>query len=328
MRAGAVLEILESVYQVERSPSEWLRGVLTALRPQLDYGLGLSGYFIDASRPDRFDTRGFDALGPFDSPEGRKGFSNWESQMPVALKRWVHLFGPCGYAIDIPPMPDGLHVEELTVPAHGIPDMLGLNALDATHQGCAFAAALPSRRRRPLGSARVEVLRRIATHIATGNRLMRAERRPPQAVIDPSGRVEDAAGEAKGIDARAALRDAALRIDRARGRHSRIDAEEVTNLWRGLVAERWSLVDHFDKDGRRYFIAHSNAPKAATRGALTEREAQIVSAICLGHSVKLVGYELGIAPSSVATHLARAKKKLGVRTTVELIRSASRVTSG
>jgi DNA-binding CsgD family transcriptional regulator len=39
----------------------------------------------------------------------------------------------------------------------------------------------------------------------------------------------------------------------------------------------------------------------------------------MGHPNKLIGYSLGLSVSSVATHLASAMRKLGVRSRVELI---------
>lgn len=80
-------------------------------------------------------------------------------------------------------------------------------------------------------------------------------------------------------------------------------------------------MDHFDKDGRRYFIAHANSPQLPAQSLLSAREAQVLGAASVGHSTKGIAYELNISTSSVATHLARVAAKLGVRTRVDLIRA-------
>jgi len=52
---------------------------------------------------------------------------------------------------------------------------------------------------------------------------------------------------------------------------------------------------------------------------LTLRERQVVGFASLGHSNKLIAYELGLKPSTIATHLSAAAKKLGLRSRLELI---------
>ncbi|MBI5481662.1 MAG: helix-turn-helix transcriptional regulator [Deltaproteobacteria bacterium] len=93
--------------------------------------------------------------------------------------------------------------------------------------------------------------------------------------------------------------------------------------WRALVAGRWSLVDHFDHDGRRFLVARRNDPRVRAPVALTLRERQVAGYACLGHSNKLIAYELGLSPTTIATHLERAARKLGVASRPELIRACA-----
>jgi DNA-binding NarL/FixJ family response regulator len=81
-------------------------------------------------------------------------------------------------------------------------------------------------------------------------------------------------------------------------------------VWRGLVAGRWSLVEQVDTDGRRYLIAHRNDPTTPDLRALTSRERQVVGYADLGHSNKLIAYELGLSPSTVGVQLKRGRAKL------------------
>jgi DNA-binding CsgD family transcriptional regulator len=168
-------------------------------------------------------------------------------------------------------------------------------------------------------------LARAAAHMASSDRLrgrgpsVSALDEGADAVLSPDGRVLDARDDAKTRDAREALRDAALRCDRSRGRMRRRDPEGALELWSALVSGRWSLVDRFDSDGRRLLVARRNEPAAEAALALSAREADVVRLVAMGHGNKLIAYELGITPASVASHLANAMAKLGVTTRVELI---------
>jgi DNA-binding CsgD family transcriptional regulator len=119
--------------------------------------------------------------------------------------------------------------------------------------------------------------------------------------------------------ARAALRAAAVSVDRARGSLRHRDPEGAVAAWRGLVAGRWSLVDRFDRDGRRYLIAHKNDPDTMDPRGLTPRERQVAGFAALGQSDKVIAYELGISPSTVSVLLSRAAQKLGVQSRAELV---------
>jgi DNA-binding CsgD family transcriptional regulator len=142
----------------------------------------------------------------------------------------------------------------------------------------------------------------------------------PEAILDATGKVHEANGEATRTEQRAALQQAARAMDRARGRLRRTDPEESLRIWRAMVNGRWTLVDRFDTDGRHYLVAHVNEPTAPRVAALSARERQIAAWAASGHSNKLIAYELGLQPSSVATHLAHALRKLELRRVTELVR--------
>jgi DNA-binding CsgD family transcriptional regulator len=135
-----------------------------------------------------------------------------------------------------------------------------------------------------------------------------------EAVLSPGGRVELAVGAAEPGAAREALQDALVRIEAARSRRS--DARDS--------AGRWSVVDHFERDGKRYYLAHKNDPELAPDLALTERERQVLGYAELGHSDKLIAYSLGLSRSTVATLSARARRKLGPGVALSPATSASK----
>ena len=139
-------------------------------------------------------------------------------------------------------------------------------------------------------------------------------------MIDPTSfRVTDAQGQAKSRDALHALREAALQVDRARGRMRESDPEQALDLWKALVRGRWSTVDWFDSDGRRFVLGLPNAPNVSDPRGLTDREMQVVAYVLSGQTNKLIGYNLGLSKGRVSTLLRSAMRKMGVQTRAQLV---------
>ena len=136
----------------------------------------------------------------------------------------------------------------------------------------------------------------------------------------PDGHIEHAGESAKTSTARASLRDAALAMDRARSSLRRKNPDEALSMWRALVSGRWSLVDKFDTDGRRFLVAHKNDPKTRALAALTAREQQVTAYLVLGHSNKRIAYELGLSESTVSEVSRRSLAKLGISSRADLVR--------
>lgn len=165
---------------------------------------------------------------------------------------------------------------------------------------------------------------RMASHLGAGLRLRRLgtvltpDGAPVEAVLDGNGRIHDARAGAQRPSARAALRAAVRRIDRTRTRQGRHDPDLAIAAWEGLVHGRWSLVDHFDSDGRRYVLAVKNDPKHPDPRGLTSRERQVAEFVGQGQSCKAISYTLGISPSAVTNCTAHAVRKLGLSSRAEL----------
>jgi DNA-binding CsgD family transcriptional regulator len=128
--------------------------------------------------------------------------------------------------------------------------------------------------------------------------------------------VADAPGPARSPGGRESLRAAAVATDRA-GARSR-DAAGRLDLHQALVAGCWSLVDSFERDGKRYLIARPGAPGSVS--GLSVRESQVVLFVAMGHALKRIAYELGISQSSVATYLRRGLVKLQLPDRIALTR--------
>jgi DNA-binding CsgD family transcriptional regulator len=164
---------------------------------------------------------------------------------------------------------------------------------------------------------------RFAAHLGCALRL-RQKHGPPApssaaAVLDTSGRLEHGTDET--IAARARLAGSAKAMDRARGKLRRLDPDAASELWRTMVEGKWSLVDWVDHDGKRFILAQENQVPLTARKALSKREMQVLAFAAMGHSNKLIAYDLGLAAGTVAVLLSRAAQKLGVRGRVALIRA-------
>lgn len=318
------LGIIESAYRVDATDAEWMDAILAAARPSLDAGFGLTGYFVDL-RGTGFRVSGHACVGR-DPEADRRNLLHWLRTTPRALQRHSHMVRPSGLVSELEP-PEGwgpknrkrADMDELLAKS-GFPEVFGVSALDPSGQGCAISAP------RPRGSAVPDrqIWDRVAVHLATALRLRRrlaekSEASSMDAVLAPSGKVVHAEGSATDTTARDALRAAAVRIDAARSARGRRDLRRATEAWQGLVSGKWSVVDRFDRDGRRYYVAWRNETEAP-EAALTPREAAVVAACGLGHSNKVIAYELGISESTVARRLASAAAKLGVSSRADLVR--------
>jgi DNA-binding CsgD family transcriptional regulator len=198
-----------------------------------------------------------------------------------------------------------------------------VNGLDAS--GLGVLTLLFVKKRPAISDGRRETIARVAAHLVAGLRIHRrldsaaARLDDADAVLSPSGDIAHATGTARTADSRASLRRAARALDKARGRMRREDSERAVADWKVLVDNKWSLLDHFEQDGKRFVLACRNAPSAPPGSFLTPRERQVVLLAVRGHSNKLIGYELGITTSTVGVLLARAAARLDVKSRRALI---------
>ena len=196
------------------------------------------------------------------------------------------------------------------MPRETIRDAVGVLGGDPSGHGAVLMAFTPANP--TVAPCEGALWTRVAAHLATGYRLVRARTSPVDAVLDPAGRVEHLeAGVSP--DERSALSTAARAIEQARGKPRRTDTERAIALWKGLVAGRWTLVDQFDHDGRRYIMAKKNSPEFRAWELLTQRENQVVTYAAHGQSQKVIAYLLGISVASVSALLSKAAGKVGAR---------------
>lgn len=101
---------------------------------------------------------------------------------------------------------------------------------------------------------------------------------------------------------------------------SPVSADEALRMWKALVQGRWSPVDCFDRDGKRFVLARRSAHGCSPASGLEPLELDVARLTALGHSYKYIAYELGISRSTVVRKLDRAIGKLGVVDRRELAR--------
>jgi DNA-binding CsgD family transcriptional regulator len=167
---------------------------------------------------------------------------------------------------------------------------------------------------------------RVAAHLAAANRLRNRIHQPDdlapetaEAILTPAGLIEHAHPGAQSSDARSRLAAGVRTVDRARGALRRTDPDLAVSEWKALIAARWTLVDHFESDGKRYVLARRNEAVESKGAPLTAREEQALGFASLGHTNKLIAYEMGISASTVSVLLYRAAKKFKTNSRAALI---------
>ncbi|HTQ06766.1 MAG TPA: helix-turn-helix transcriptional regulator [Polyangiaceae bacterium] len=320
-----LLHIVEAAYDMDASDEAWLQRIAELVRPLLDDGFGLAA-FTFTREPDQ-------------PPEMQTSLHLWMPEplaavyprlfknMDPALRQRPFQLGPCVTGSQMMNMKQEfaeLPAMKAGVQRFGMFDSMWITATDPSGVGCGFHAG----RREIAWATPLELERwgRIAAHLTSAVRIrlrLRANgtKTEPSAVFDPNGVLEHAEGAAKTPEAREALRQAVVTMERARGAERRENPDRALGQWRALVDGQWSLVDQIEVDGRRYVVARENEPRASGLEALTERERQVVGYAQLGHHNKLIAYELGIAHSTVRVLISRAAAKLGARTREELLRT-------
>ena len=104
--------------------------------------------------------------------------------------------------------------------------------------------------------------------------------------------------------------------------------EKALEVWQGLVDGRWSLVEHFDSDGKRFILAHKNPEGVLDPRGLTSMEARVSALAARGYGNKLIAYHLGMTEGTASSHLARAMAKLRIASRVEFVRMFGREAAG
>jgi len=317
VKPAHAVSLIETAYRLDLTTEQWLEGIAAAAAVALGSTQGAMAFQYDASGGDWVHVAGTGLSGL--SPDFARDYFNHPDMPPEAAAAMAQILKSSRVG-SLRSVFEGLAFRPVcdVLDTYGIDDMLAVNGLDPSGRGCMLLIADKKREHSPRTA---QFWYRLAAHVSAGNRLHGTLKslaqlgtdptRGAEAILTPTGRVEHASGPAEPRPAREALRDALVRIEAARAEGD--DVHRAVELWRGLVAGRWSLVEHFERDGKRYYLAHKNDPELAEDRVLTPRERLVLGYAELGQSNKLVAYALGLSSSTVSTLLGRARKKLGVQ---------------
>ena len=307
---------IELAYDRSKDDASWLDDVTRTVAPAFSPGPPTTSFFFDLVDDDAA-LGGTASVG--DSPYSRDDYERLHDtgralQKPPRMAYECDMFTVLSRVI-------GTEAATQMIRSAGMAgeDALGLRANTTSESGVILTTFVPRGHR----IRRRNLWTRFAAHLGAALRLrqMRRSSTPDSAlaVLTPSGRLEH--GNDATVAAREDLTGAAKDMDRARGKLRRLDPDAACELWRAMVRGEWSLVDWVDHDGKRFLLAQNNPIPRAERAALTKREQQIVACAAMGHSNKLIAYDLGLSVGTVSVVLARAAKKLGVSGRVALIRA-------
>ena len=353
---GQAFDLLDAIYDLEAPEPSWLERLAAASGPARDDTWGLQAFTF------RLDVAGTVFSEPVlvggTEAWGEMWRENWWEPIilalePAAFEALVR-FGPASVTSalfvavqqSVPSFRELLEArgsegwgELLPVAAPGVhpsrlyyPDSWNVVGLDVSGRGVALVANR-NERLRDVATEHLDLAERIGAHLAAAVRLRARREQSPsddhgEAVLEPSGKLVHAEGAARDATTRECLRDAVVAIDRLRA--GRGPSSEVLATWRALYEGRYTLVDQFERDGRRFMVARPNEPtpnEPSDFEMLSSRERQVVAIAATGAANKVVAYELGIATSTVAELLRRAARKLGVSSRAELIRRATELSS-
>jgi DNA-binding CsgD family transcriptional regulator len=329
---SSLIDLVEVAYDLEKPDSEWLQSLIDAGAPILDQGLGIFAIKFMSPPPD-----GGGAQVAIDDvylhsirEDYPKRFDDARMLIPPGIYQKL---APPGFASTWSEMSADypqISIDFLRVLGHS--DVLGIHASDPNGVGILINAPLAEAGRlTPRARERWQML---GAHIASAFRLRQGLKsmatdssravthlpRNAEAVFDiESFRTVDQIGRAEGGRVLNALRTAARTVDEARGALRRDDPEKALDIWKVLVSGRWSMVDWFDTDGRRFVLAIPNSPELSDPRGLTEQESQVVSYLLLGDTNKLIAYRLGLSASRVSGLLKSAMSKLGVTSKIQLL---------
>ena len=321
-----LLDIVEAAYQVEKPDKQWLEGLAVVARPHLDEGFGLAAFeyykpegalpeivqHFHLGIPEKLEAiyhtvfhtmdpeirlRPF-RLGPCISGSQLMGMRAADFKEQPHMKRFVQNFGMYDCDLDHRRRTDWIW--------------------DRLSRWTRQESGGPRRHRSSVGDGSAPTFRARSDSGDCSARSSRPKK-PPEAILNPTGKVHDASGPASTSAARELLRRAVVSLEQSRGPLRSTNPDKSLAMRKALVGGRWSLIDQVDLDNRRYIVARENEPVAPGPESLTPREKQILGYAKLGHHNKLIAYELGIADSTVRVLLARAAGKIGVRTRDELV---------
>lgn len=326
---GSTLSVVDAAYDLEAPDDEWLANLMTAAYAAFDRGFGVGAMAFEH--------------GP--------GGSRYFGTSPVFVNPVPNLMAAMARGSDVssaedaramigPPCtslsrsyrqvgdPEGKTMRRVFEASglESVKDILIVNAHEV--EGRTLTITIPVGRVMSPTPGVANGMARVARHIATALRLRHAigadhahvRSFQPDAVFDQRGACVHAEGDTRTPRELDSLTTAIGNLVRRREHLQRSDPDRVVDLWKALIAGRWSVVAAIDSDGRRHLLVKKNEPELPEPAALSGGDRHLLALFALGHSAKLVAYELGLSPSNVSLRLHAALGKLGMRSLAEFNR--------
>ncbi|SFE35103.1 helix-turn-helix transcriptional regulator [Nitrosomonas sp. Nm166] len=315
------ISLIEASYNLEGNDSQWLKRLIDHASRLLNLGTEPIGWTFRCT-PTTFK------LGNFS--EGTSKALTYVARMShtLASEKSLDLTYRTGVVIAtaselvFPRLPD-MHKMFMNLLKGRMQDLLVINCQSGIGSGVSIGVLL-----KETSTVTAQERRRwsqIAAHIGAAIRLRNMAARlsidspEVEAILDSGGTIQDARGPAKDHDVRDKLREVVRYIERSRTQVGRENVDEALNNWEGLVSGRWSMVDRFDSDGRRFIVAIKNDPAYPDPRGLTPRERQIAEYVGLGCASKEIAYTLGLSEAAITNCTARVQNKLGITSRPELV---------
>lgn len=336
------IALVERGYQCSGGYSAWARGIIEPISEALNVdGLDMHGFFLRSGVPEGhfgIDPRGkfiesgevarqhARVLMPLDAGELQ---SMW---LPLSSPGLVNTADPAVRAF-FPEQAQSRVFQQSAVLSPGVDSIGGaLGVVLPVNPTNILIFSIMRVAPPERDAAALSLWRMLCVHLSAALRLSAVrpslEGADVECVMEGDGRVLDVRGTAQQADVRRKLGEAVRRVDRARTREGRSDPHSALAAWSGLFEGRWTLVDYVDTDGKRFVLARHNEPNlwpTQSRRGLSKRQTQILYCAAAGLSNKEIAYLLGLASSTVGTHLRRAFTELGVSSRAEWLRLAGRV---
>jgi DNA-binding NarL/FixJ family response regulator len=315
------VDAVEAAYSLDGTHDAWLASVLEAVHRDLDLGSGMYTFSAQVTasgfRPDSaFVSRALDPA--FLSLMERLNRDPPGELLDVLGAGLVRVGG-----LEQVLGADHAITRHFRATAEGTGFVDGFTMFAQDGEGAGICLAAPARSVERHASTARAIWRRVGLHVAAALRLRRKLAAGParcEALLTPGGSVADAQGALRDDgDLRARLRAAVANMETARTSAVRNDPERAFQLWQGLVEGRWSLVDRWESDDRRYIAAHANTPEQRDFRALSAQESVVLRYVALGASNKEIAFSLGLPMGSVATCVRRIRHRLGGRSRRDLI---------
>jgi DNA-binding CsgD family transcriptional regulator len=323
-----IISVLDALYAVDHATDTWVAGVLEVAERFLGQGRGVGVVRYDLSGDGPLRPVAIDGLGVSpdwvqvgldqhrDTALASDIRSSYASVLSASARQQMSTITHASYLA--------------TMRRCRVADQWVINGV--TPNGTGAALYLFAKAEIKFTAIQQKMLRALARHIGTAYRLQQRISRQPklenvEEIFRPDGRIEHATAATESSATRHLLADAVSLRRWARGSAGRDAPAKALRAFGGLVNATWTLVDWFDRDGKRYVVACRNFASEIGIAALSVRESQVAMLARDGRSNKEIAYELRLAHSTVRVLLARAAVKLGTHSRAQLIRELARADS-